>query len=308
MYNDTIKVANKIISNESLAEIFSFMHEKLTYYRKVSASEELQNRLLDYNYQKWTFKDSSSSLNFTVNFYDDTSVKFDNYENFMSIFNTRLDEIKDIYVRLSLSYGTKNPTPIEFHHQSISMWIYENKMDIDVSLKSDDPKIHDVYELIKNKVLSAPPKYDDVIKNKSSINLKVGFAIGMIPGLIISTLLLLVPNIRQLFAVSYVLYPVCVLLVAMFIGFTIGGSKLNSLYKKIQPEQKYAGYDSSKGKSIYKDDIDKYVETSEILIGKNADNLQCRKQIMEINNKYRKYLLPEFGILVLLSIIVILLG
>lgn len=308
MYNDTIKVANKIITNEDLAEIFAIMQEKLTYYRKVSANEEAQNRLLDYSYQRWSFKDTGSALNFTVNFYDDTSIKFDNYENFMSIFNTRLDEIKDLYVRFSISYGVKNEYKNDYFHQSISMWIYENKMNIDISLKSDDKKIDDVYEVIKNKVLSAPPKYDDVIRKKSSINSKVGFAIGMIPGLIISTLLLLVPAMRQVFAASYVLYPICVLVIAMFIGFTIGGSKLNNLYKKIQPEQKYAGYDSSKGKSIYKDDIDKYVETSEILIGKNVDNLRCRKQILEIHDKYKKYLLPEFGILVLLSIIVIFLG
>ena len=233
MYNDTIKVANKIITNSDLEEIFSAMQEKLVYYRKVSSNEEVQNRLLDYPYQRWTFKDTGSSLNFTVNFYDDTSIKFDNYENFMSIFNTRLDEIKDIYVRLSISYGVKNERQNDYYHQSISMWIYENKMNIDVSLKSDDKKLDDVYETIKNKILSAPPKYDEVIKKKSSINTKVGFAIGMIPSLIIFTLLLLIPAVRQVFAVSYVLYPICVLVLAMFIGFTIGGSKLNGLYKKI---------------------------------------------------------------------------
>ena len=308
MYNDTIKVANKIITNSDLEEIFSIMQEKLVYYRKVSANEELQNRLLEYQFQRWTFKDNNSALVFTVNFYDDTTIKFDNYENFMSIFNTRLDEIKDIGVRFTISYGVKNERQNDYYHQAISMWIYENKMDIEVSLKSDDKKLDDVYEYIKNKILCAPAKYDEVIKNKSSINTKVGFAIGMIPGLIISTLLLLIPTIRHMFAISYVFYPICVLLLAMFIGFTIGGSKLNGLYKKIQPEQKYAGYDSNKGKSIYKDDIDKYIETSEIFIGKNVDNLNCRRQIMEVYKKYKSYLLPEFGIMLISSIVVLFLG
>jgi len=305
MYNDTIKVSNKIITNEDLTEIFAAMQEKILYYKKVSVNEELQNKILDYAYQKWSFKDNGSTLSFNVNFYDDTTIKFDNYDNFMSVFNTRLDEIKDIYVRFSLNYDVKSDFHKGYYSQHINMWIYETKMDIDISLSSEDKKIDDVYELIKNKVLNAPPKYDDVIKNKSSVNFNVGFAIGLIPGLIISTLLLLIPTVRMVFSSTYVLYPISVLIITLFIGFTIANSKLDSLYKKIQPEQKYAYYNSSKGKSVYKDDIDKYVDTSEVLIGKNVDNLNYRKQIMEIRDKYKKYLLPEFCILLLLSIIVI---
>ena len=36
MYNDTIKVANKIISYEDLFEIFSKMQEKLLHYQKIN--------------------------------------------------------------------------------------------------------------------------------------------------------------------------------------------------------------------------------------------------------------------------------
>lgn len=308
MYNDTIKVANKIISVNDLMDIFSAMQEKILYYKRISTTEEMQNRLLEYNYQKWSFKDNGSSISFTVNFYDDTSIKFDNYDNFMSVLNTRVDEIKDLYVQFSLCYDVRNEFQRGYYNQHISMWIYEDKMSIDVSLNSEDKKIDDVYELIKQKILNAPPKYDEIIKKKSSINFKVGLAIGLIPSLIISTMLLLIPIVRMVFASTYVLYPIITFIIAIFIGTTIGNSKLSKLYKQIQPEQKYAYYDSSKGKSVYKDDIDKYVGTSEILIGKNVDNLQCRNQIMEMNNKYKKYLLPEFGILLLLSIIVLFLG
>lgn len=308
MYNDTIKVANKIITSDDLAEIFAMMNEKLTGFKKIYMQEETQNKMLDYSYQRWTFKDNGSSISFTVNFYDDTTIKFDNYENFIIVFNNRLDEIKDIYMRFSISYGVRDEFRNDYYSQHINMYIYENKMDIDISLKSDDKKIDDVYELIKNKVLNAPPKYDDVIKNKSSINFKVGFGLGMIPGLIIPTLLLINSTVRSVYASTFVVFPIAALVIAMFIGFMLADGKLGKLYKKIQPEQKYAGYDSSKGKSIYKDDIDKFTSTSEILIGKNVDNLKCRREIMEIRDKYSKYLLPEFGILLVLSIIVLFLG
>lgn len=309
MYNDTIKVANKIISYDDLFDIFSKMQEKLVHYRKISANEEMQNRMLEHHYQKWTFKDEGCSLKFDVNFYDDTNISFDNYNNFISIFHNRLHEIKSIWIRYNLSYSaTTMDGKTEYYRQHIYMNIYETKADIEVSLNSSDNKMEDIYELIKNKVLNAPVKYDKVIRKKSMINTVVGLAIGFIPALVISTLLLFVPTIRQVFAASYVLYPICSLVLAFLIGGTIGSTKLDRLYKNITPEQKYAGYDSDSGKSIYKDDIDKYVETSEILIGKNVDNLQCRKEIIANYDKYKKYIPYEISVMLLLSIITLFLG
>ena len=306
MYDDKIKVANKIITYDDLYEIFSKMNEKITYYKKVSYNEELQNKMLDYNYQKWTFRNNNSTLSFDVDFYDDTSIKFDNFNNFITIFNNRLEDIKNIYVRLYLSYGvTTFEGKNEYYSQHINMWIYENKADIDVSLSSEDKKIDDVYELIKNRILNAPVKYDDVIKKKSNICATVDLAIGFIPAIIITILLLFVPSVRYVFSTSYVLYPIVTIILAFFIGGLVGSSNLDILYKNIIPEQKYAGYDSNKGKSIYKDDIDKYLETSEILIGKNVDNLKCRKEIITSYNKYKKYLPYEIAILLLLSILIL---
>lgn len=309
MYNDTIKVANKIITDKDLIEIFDLMNEKLIRFQKIAQTEEMQNRMLEYRYQKWTFRDNRSGLSFDVNFYDDTKIKFDNYNNFLAIFNSRLHEIKSIWVHFHISYSVSSPeTRIEWYNQHINMNIYETKVDIDVSLSSDDKKIDDVYELIKTKVYNAPPKYDTVIKKKSLIHTVVGLAIGFIPALVITTMLLFVPAIRHIFATSYVLYPICCIIMAFFIGGTVGSTKLDSLYKSITPEQKYAGYDSTNHKSIYKDDIDKYVQTSEILIGKNVDNLKCRESIMEYYSKYKKYIPYEIGIMILFSIISLFLG
>ena len=85
MYNDTIKVANKIITDKNLFEIFALMNEKLVSFKKIYQMEEAQNRMLEYNYQRWSFKDNGSSLSFDVNFYDDTNIRFDNYNNFLAI-------------------------------------------------------------------------------------------------------------------------------------------------------------------------------------------------------------------------------
>ena len=58
------------------------------------------------------------------------------------------------------------------------------------------------------------------------------------------------------------------------IGSIVFGGKIVRLYSSIVPEKKYAGYDSTNYQSIYKDDIEKFVQTSEIIIGKNIDNIK----------------------------------
>ena len=309
MYNDTIKVANKIISYDDLSEIFSKMQEKLLHYQKINDIEEKKNRMLEYNYQNWTFKDNGSKLTFDVNFTDNTSVGFDNYNNFISIFNNRLNEIRYIYVRYSINYSVElEGQRSEWYNQYINMIIYEHKMDIEVRLSSKDDKINDIYELIKSKILNAPPKYDEVIQKKATIRTVVGLAIGFIPSLIILTLLAFVPTIRQIYAMGYVVFPIVSLVLTFIIGETLGSSALDEWYSSINPNQKYAGYDTTNYKSIYKDDIDDYIKSSEILIGKNVNNLKCRENIMNCYTKYKAYIPYEIGVMILLSIIFLFLG
>lgn len=307
MYDDSLKVANKIITYDDLIEIFSKMQEKITNYQKINKIEEMKNSALDYRYQTWTFKDNGSRLSFQIQFHDNNTINFDNYNNFITTFNNRLDEIKYVSANISLIYtiqgeeGRRN----DYYTQSISMWIYEERMEISTSLSSADDKLTDIYELIKNKIYNAPPKYDEVIKKKSSITTIVTLGIGFIPALIIATSLIFVPAIRNAYSAGYILYPIASVFLAFVIGGTMGNSKLDKCYKSIVPEKKYAGFDSSSGRSYYKDDIDQYVTTSEILIGKNVNNLDNRREIKALKEKYKKWIPYELGVMLLISIIVL---
>jgi len=308
MYNDTLNTTNKIISYEDLVEIFSAMQEKLDFYKKVYVNEEAQNKDLDFFDQRWTFKDNDfySRLTFNVDFYDDTSIKFDNYNDFMGIFNNRLHEIKSIFSTFNISYSVYKENKESYHYsQYINMWLTETKTDITVSLSSEDKKIDDIFELIKNKILNAPTKYDYIIKKKRTIYNTVGMGIALIPSLILLTSLLFVPAIKAAFISSYVLYPISVLIVAFLLGEIVSSIVLDGLYKNIIPEKEYDGYDTKRNVSKYSDNINKYIETSEILIGKNTNNLKYRKTIKNKYEKYKKYIPIELVILGILSIIVL---
>lgn len=308
MYNDTIKVANKIISDTDLADIFQRMDEELKENQQICRQETMQNEKYERKYQHWTTKDFDGSFTCTFNFYDDTNVTVDNYPVFITIFNNRLHEVKDMWVRYNCHYWIQNGNDQKMVSQHINMSIYEYKMDIEVNLSSDDKKMDDIYQLIKEKILYAPERYDRVIKKKSSITNKIGFALGMIPSLVICTLLVFVPAIKQIYGMTYVLFPIATIILAFMIGNTVFGGKLDRLYSTIVPEKKYAGYDSTNYKSIYKDDIEKFVETSEIIIGKNIDNIKNRKEIAELEKKYSSYIPKELIALLVLSIVMILVG
>lgn len=265
--------------------------------------------MLDYAYQSYTFKDEGSKMKVIVDFYDNTNITFDNYDNFASIWYSRIDEIRSLDVYYSLNYNVVTPEPSRsrtYYSQSIQMHISENKLDITLKLDSQDRKLDDLYNLIKNTVLNAPEKYDMVIKKKSSITNTVAFAIGMIPALIITTILLFVPVINNIMLKGYVVYPICCLILAYLIGNMVASSKLDKYYDPIMPEKKYAGY--SDGHAVYKDDVDKFVGTSEILIGKKVNNLSNRNQIKQEYEKYKKFIPKELLALLIATVIVIVIG
>ncbi len=309
MYNNTIKAENKIISSEDLTQIFQAMGETLKRYQRISNQEEMQNRMLDTAYQKYTFKDEGSKMKVTVDFYDNTNITFDNYDNFMSIFYSRIDEIKSMDIYYTLNYTVMEPQPNrrrDYYTQSIQMHINENKLDITLNLKSDDPKLDDIYKLLQDKVLNAPEKYDDIIRRKSKINNTVTLGTGLIPAIIISTILLFVPVLNTIFLKGYVVYPICSFVLAFMIGSIISSSKLDKYYGSIMPEKKYAGY--SDGHAVYKDDVDKFISTSEILIGKKVNNLSNRESIKREYEKYKALLPKELIALLIGTVIVIIIG
>lgn len=308
MYNDTLKVANKIITDSDLARIFEKMNEELLENQKICRQETLQNEKYEREYQRWTTKGFEGVFKCTIDFYDDTNITFDNYNNFISIFNNRIHEIKNMYVSYRYSYWIQNGREENLISQSININIYEYKMDIDVNLSSADKKMDDVYQLIKDIILRAPQRYDRIVKKKNSIINKVSFALGVIPSIVICILLCFVPVIRHIYCVSYVLYPIAVVLLGFMVGGTIFSGRLYRLYSTIVPEKKYAGYDSKNYKSIYKDDIDDYVKKSEIIIGKNIDNVKNRKEIEELETKYSKYIPIELMVILGLSLLIVLVG
>ena len=306
MSTDRMGLANKILTSDDLFEIFSKMNETISRYKKISAIEESRNATLDYSYQEWSFKDNSSKLEFTVYFYDNTDIKYDKFDNFLTVYNTRLEEIKRIDVYFCLSYDVTQDHTKKFHYHSINLYITETDLSVSYNIDDSDNKVEEVYNLIKNKIVNAKEKYDYVVKNKTKIATIIALAIGLMPAIVITTLGIFVPQLKELYTRGYVLYPIACFVIAFVVGGTIESYMLDKYFKHIVPDKKYAYYDANKGKSVYKDDIEKFTSTSEILIGKNVNNVECRTKIKEAYDKYKGLVPIEVGIVLIMSLVIFL--
>ena len=158
MYNDTIKVANKIISDKDLREIFQKMNDEIQKNNEICRNEKIENEKYEREYQHWTTKNFEGKFKCEINFYDDTTIKVDDYVKFITVFNNRLSEIKSMYVTYRYSYEIKNGSEYKYISKSIIMDIREQKMSVDVNISSEDDKMKDIYQLIKHKIVNAPSK------------------------------------------------------------------------------------------------------------------------------------------------------
>ena len=308
MYDDNIIASNKIITDKDLLSIFDLMNERIREYQNISNQEATQNEKYERNYQHWTLKRFEGTFLSNIEFYDATNVKIDNFNTFISLFNTRLQDIKTIGITYSYSYWIQNGPQETYVSKRIYMNIFENRFTVEFKIPSIDDKMVDIYQLIKDVILRSPEKYDRILKKKSAIENKASFVAGIIPSFVICTLLAFFEPARELYFSTYIVYPIVMAILAMFIGSMLTGSKFDKLYSTIKPNQKYAGYDTTSHKSVYKDDIDDFVSKSEIIIGKNVDNLKNRAEIANLDEMYSKRLFTSILLIIVPAIIMIVVG
>ena len=302
----TLEVNNRIITADDLNQIFSMMNDTLNKWLKVYQNESRQNEPLDYKYQKWSFKDEGSMLVFEITFYDNTTIKFDNYGGFIGVFNNKIYDIKEVYARFMLHYNIQDEFENKYYHSHIIMRISENRISTDISVSNEDNKMKEIYRLIQEKFNNAQTKYDSVIKKRRTMMLISSFALGLIPALVICIGLMFVPAIKGVISEAIVAFPIAVLIFGYFIGDLIANNVFGKLYEGILPDKKYAGWSRESG-ATYVDDVDSYTSSCEILIGHNTDNLKKREEIKRKYSKYKKLLPYELGALIIATVIIIVL-
>ena len=294
MSERTSNANNKTIDRDMLLDFFAAMHKELLECQRIADEEIAKNEPLALDYQEWTMRHFDGSLRFAVYFKDGHEISYDNYDKFVSMFKSQAYAIKSIYVHCRMSYykTSTNGSSDEYIHNSIDLNIYEDRLSVGSDIASSDTRMNEVYNMITQRIAEAPPKYDHIIKAKEFINVKIGFAMGLIPAIVIVTATAFIPQLHDFYRDTFYLFPVLILAIAAILSFFLGSAKTNSSYAKLIP-QKYGGYDHNRGGSYYNDDLKTLTETSDVLIGDKVNNLLERKRIEADEKRFTK-LIPIF--------------
>lgn len=307
MYNESIDTNNKIISSDLILNIFDKMNELIkSYTLKANIEDQTYNSLSFENQlnMKRKFNIFISDFSFTVDFYDSTKITINSYENFIGIYNSRLHEIKSIISNFSISYFDINNKNCS---NSINLMIFENSFDIRVGIDTSNTEMSDLFNFIKTSIYEAPEKYDFVIKNKSKICFSYTFALGSIIAIIISTILACMPPVFSVLTNGYwMLFPVCCLILGYFLGTLLFSGSISNLYKNIDMEKIYDGYDPNTYEPKYKADKHSYINSSEVIIGKNIDNLTNRNKIKDLYYDKKRYIKYELIAIVVITLMLLL--
>ena len=305
---DSLNLSNKIITVEDLLDAIKKMFDTVNHYKQLSIEEMKPNEGLRMNEQRWKFKDYGSNVKCYLTYINGNSVSYSNYDDVYAIFKDRSDEVKSFHVSLYLGYSTK---PTEEYdkvtHQSVTFYVYEDNVSLHYDTNHDDQEyLRETFDYIMNKMNTTTERYDSTIKKKGSISFVVGLAIAFIPAIILATALLLVESIREIYISGYIVYPLLTIIFAGLLGALLGPYMLEASYKDIVPDKKYNGYYN--GKTHYKDDVESFTNKNEVLIGKNAHNIEKREKIKETYNKYKKMIPIELIIILVITVVIILMG
>jgi len=294
---------NKIIDRDMLLEIFQAMYDELAKCKRIAEEEEEKNKPLQLQHQKWTLRFFSGDLRFTIHFKDNHSTNYDDYRDFLMVFKNQPFSIKYLNVNYTLSYNLpKEGGSGEHIYNSISLHASEDKFEVSSNLASGDQYMQEIYDLIMQKIASAPPKYDRVIQAKELISFKIGLAMGLVPAIILTTGSLFIPQMRGFYNQYFYLFPAFILLIGAVLGIFLGSARTAPSYAKLVPK-KYGGWDSNTRKSYYTDDLQKLTETSDVLIGDKTDILTERKKIISDEERFSKIILPLLGVALVVTII-----
>lgn len=272
--SDIMKFA-KLIDNYAQEWRMKEIHEKQSLEHSPSATKKAYN-LLD------------AKIRYRIEYYDGKEKTEEDYEWFkQEVSNVRA--VKDINIIYRLSYIDKKSeneavkmlsADIYFHTSDKG---YYSSASYNVDSKQMETEADSLYGKIESIFRNNPTRYDAIIKYRKYITIAISTAVGIIISYILYLILRLgLGNSDGFFNTA--LNNKTIIVFGQWITAILGGYALvswfiNMKYQPMLPDKKYLGYSSSRNKGMYSDNVEKFVENSEVQIGKYYDLRNRRKSI-----------------------------
>lgn len=282
------KVLNKQIPLETIIKVADYLEDYKDKYSKDFELEENKNKNIPYGEKQWKYENGNTTIKYTIEFKNGKNITESDYNWFVGNLN-QSNIIKSISIDFYLSYYTKFPNSTTndiYNKVNVSLYFREFDATIDIDTTNQENEAHNVYSEIMNILEDNEDRYNKTIKNRKiriqSLCISVGIVLSYILYLILRINIDKIPEIMSTYLQNKYVIVFGQWFVAVVLGNVFSYWYILSLYKPLLPETKYTGYNSSTYKSKYTDDVNDYLEHSEIHFGKYWDAEKRRNKIEKI--------------------------
>ena len=311
------KVVNKQIPIKSIIDVANYLDDYKNRYDNVFEKEEMQNKNLDYSEKNYEHENGSTELRYTVRLVNGKEMTETDYNWFIGMLND-LRAIEEIRLNLRISYYGKQGNE---RHNSVYNQISANvefrdaqhelnysDAHVNVQTTNQESEAHNIYSTIMNTLENNEDRFNKTIKHRKIRMQSLCISVGIVLSYILFVILKINQGNLPTFLAEYLGNKYVIVFGQWFAAILLGNVfaywYILSIYKPLLPSTKYAGYNRSTYKAQYTDDIDDYLEHSEIHFGKYWDAENRRNKIEKIYKITSKIVLVQLLISVILYFVI----
>lgn len=310
------KVVNKQIPIRTIIDVANYFDEYKNRYDNIFEQERIKNKNLSFSEKNFEHENGSTELRYTVKLCNGKNMTETDYHWFIEMLNEPRS-IEEIMIDLRISYNSKsgkekyndqyNSINASVDFRDARMDLKYSDVNVNVQTTNQENEAHNVYSTIMNMLEDNEDRFNNTIKNRKIRIQSLCISVGIILSYILFLILKINTENLPQFIATYMSNKYVLIFGQWFVAILLGNIfsywYMLSLYKPLLPETKYAGYSRSSNKSIYTDDIDNYLEHSEVHFGKYWDAENRRNKIEKIYKITNKIVLAQLLISIILYFI-----
>ncbi len=303
------KIVNKQIPIEKIVDIANYFEDYKEKYDKLFEEDREKNKNLPFIERRPEYDNVSAEIKYTIAFHNGQTIKEKDFNWFISnLNNTKI--IKEIELYLSIRYFSKsdkdnlnseyNSITASVDFRDAGMNLQYSDVIINVNTTNQERESNNIYSTIMNTLEETEDRYNNTIKHRKirtqCFTISVGIILSYILYIILRININKIPPVLAEYLDNKYVLVFGQWFIAIVFGNVLSYWYMLMLYKPLLPYAKYAGYNSSTHRSVYRDDISDYLEHSEVHFGKYWDAEKKRKRIEDIYKVTKIILLVQLVI------------
>lgn len=311
------KVVNKQIPIKSIIDVANYFDDYKSRYDNIFEQEKIKNKNVEFSEKKYEYENGNTELRYTVKLRNGQNMTETDYNWFIGqLGNPRA--IEEVFIDLRVSFYNKSGKENyndQYNSINVTVDFRDARMDlrysdvyIDVQTTNQEREANNIYSTVMNTLENNEDRLNKTIKHRKIRTQSFCISVGIILSYILYLVLRITADKFPMEIATYLTNKYVIVFGQWFVAILLGNVfsywYILSVYKPLLPETKYAGYNYSTGRGNYTDDVDDYIEHSEVHFGKYWDAEKRRTKIEKMYKITSKIILVQLLISVILFFII----